>query len=241
MKCLLGIDMGTSNLKAAVYNYSGELIYKAYNEIPMIRPHYGWAEQNPLEWLQILQTVIKEIFSSTTLILEDISAVGICGQSHGVVPVNRDKKILGPCITWVDKRTTKQLNWVLANIGSDRIFNITGLRPDNIYTMCKIMWIKENQPSVYEKAHKFLLPKDHKCPSRYALRLTLEQFKESLWHKKLQIKFTLTALFLRQTAIIPLLMPSLLRAGKSLLSAVMLKCKHFVMPRQRSSTSKGRC
>ena len=157
---LLGIDLGTTQLKASIYDLEGNKISEASRGVPMQRPHPGWAQQNPELWWNQLKSVIKQILSQRDISGEQIKGVGVCGQSSGPIPIGRDGMSLGPCITWLDHRSTKQVEWILKNVGEEKILKITGSYVDNAFAAAKFLWIKENWPDIFEKAEKFLFPKD---------------------------------------------------------------------------------
>lgn len=160
MGYLLGIDLGTSKIKADIYDTKGIAIGGSSREINMILSHHNWREQDPENWWVLLKSILNEISSKTNIGLKQIEGIGICGQSHGPTPLNKRKEFIGPCITWMDQRCTEQLEWISKKVGKERVLNITGLDVDIVYTAAKILWIKENQPEIYEKAEMFLLPKD---------------------------------------------------------------------------------
>lgn len=160
MGYLLGIDLGTSSIKADVYNTKGIAICGFSREINMMKSRHNWKEQDPKNWWVLLKSILNEISSKTNISLKQIEGIGICGQSHGPTPVNKRKEFIGPCITWMDQRCAKQVEWISKKIGKERILSITGLDIDVAYTAAKILWIKENQPEIYEKSEMFLLPKD---------------------------------------------------------------------------------
>jgi len=160
MKYLLGIDLGTSTLKVDIYNIKGNWIAGDSIETQMIAPNSDFKEQDPKQWWEKFKFILNNISYKDNFNLNNIVGIGICGQSHGPTPFDKNKKNIGPCITWLDQRCLKQVQYIKNVIGNEKVLEITGFPLDVAYTAAKILWIKKNQPKIYEKTEKFLLPKD---------------------------------------------------------------------------------
>jgi xylulokinase len=160
MGYLLGIDLGTSTIKADIYDTDGVLVGGSYREIKMLESNKNWKEQDPEVWWELLKLVLRDISIEKHFDLKKIIGIGICGQSHGPTPFNKNKKNLGPCITWMDQRCNKQVRFIEKVVGREKILSITSFDLDVAYTAAKILWIKENQPDIYKQTEKFLFPKD---------------------------------------------------------------------------------
>jgi len=157
---LLGIDLGTMGVKSSIFGLDGKLMGSFYRGYPLDSPFLGWAQQDPQLWWKETCTTIRESLSQANINPESIVGIGCCGQSHGPSPLDKSGKFIGPCITWVDQRSTEQVNWVLENVTQEKVLKINQSFVDNAYTAVKLIWIKENQPELYDKTWKFLLPKD---------------------------------------------------------------------------------
>lgn len=157
---LLGIDLGTMGVKSAIFALDGRLMGSFYRDYPLDSPLPGWAQQDTELWWKETCTTIKESLAQAKINPADIAGIGCCGQSHGPSPLDKSGKFIGPCITWVDQRSTKQVNWIIENVPEEKVLKINQSSVDNAYTAAKLIWLKENQPALYDKAWKFLLPKD---------------------------------------------------------------------------------
>ena len=194
MEYLLGIDLGTSKIKADIYNTDGILLCGSYRETKMLESNKNWKEQDPEDWWELLKSILEDISFKKHFDLKKISGIGICGQSHGPTPISKYKKYLGPCITWMDQRCTEQVRFIEKVIGGEKILNITSFDLDAAYTAAKILWIKENQPDIYKQTEKFLLPKDvlvFKLTGKYSTDITdasatnLFDVKKQEWSKEI--------------------------------------------------------
>ncbi|UCD73365.1 MAG: hypothetical protein JSW01_01625 [Candidatus Bathyarchaeota archaeon] len=157
---LLGIDLGTMGVKSVIFRVDGKLMGSFYQGYPLDSPFPGWAQQDTGLWWTETCTTIKESLSQAKIDPDSIVGIGCCGQSHGPSPLDKSGKFIGPCITWVDQRSTKQVNWVLEHVTQEKVLKINQSFVDNAYTAVKLIWLKENQPKLYKEAWKFLLPKD---------------------------------------------------------------------------------
>lgn len=191
---LLGIDLGTTGVKSAIYNLDGIVIGSSYKEYPLESPRPGWAEQDQNLWWKSTITTIKESLRQANITPDSIAAIGVCGQSHGLSAISREGEPLYPCITWVDRRSEPQVQWISKKVGEKRVFEISGWPLDAAYTASKILWIKENIPRVFEQAYKFLLPKDYivfKLTGEYSTDRTdasatnLFDIKKRVWSEEL--------------------------------------------------------
>jgi xylulokinase len=158
---LLGIDIGTSGTKTVLFDKEGNTIASALGEYPLYQPKIGWAEQDPEDWWNATATTIKKVIDKSGVNPEDIKGLGLSGQMHGLVMLDKDNKVLRPSIIWCDQRTAKECEQMTALIGKERLIEITGNPALTGFTASKIMWVKNNEPEIYEKVAKILLPKDY--------------------------------------------------------------------------------
>ncbi len=158
---LLGIDIGTSGSKALLINPSGEVLVSVNNEYPMATPRPLWAEQDPADWWQATVKSIKEVMHKAVVKAVDIAGIGLTGQMHGLVLLDGQGEVLRPCIMWNDQRTAVQCASVTAHVGLENVLRLTGNQILPGFTAPKIKWVEENEPQVYQKIARVLLPKDY--------------------------------------------------------------------------------
>ena len=158
---LLGIDLGTSGNKCILINEEGEIIASSTHEYQTIMPHPTWTEQKPEDWWSATKKSIRCVLERSNVDPHRIVAIGLTGQMHGLVLLDSKGEILRPCILWNDQRTVNQCNEINNNIGVDNILNFTGNLMLTGFTAPKIIWVKENEPDIYNSVAKILLPKDY--------------------------------------------------------------------------------
>jgi xylulokinase len=161
MVYLLGIDIGTSGTKTVLFDREGNTIASALGEYDMYQPKVGWAEQNPEDWWNATASTIKDVLVKSGVNAEDVKGIGLSGQMHGLVMLDRNNKVLRPSIIWCDQRTAKECEQITELVGSERLIEITANPALTGFTASKIMWVKNNEPEIYEKVYKILLPKDY--------------------------------------------------------------------------------
>jgi xylulokinase len=157
----LVIDIGTEGAKSAIIDDCGKTICEASRNYDLRCPKPGWAEQDPDDWWHATLKNIKEILKMGKVSSNDIAAIGICGQMHAPVPVNKDCELLfrAPPL-WCDKRNIAQCMKLREKIDEKDVIKKTGNPITPAWMGIKIMWIKENYPKIYKKTYKFLTPKD---------------------------------------------------------------------------------
>jgi len=158
---LLGIDIGTSGTKTVLFDEEGKTIASSTREYPMYQPQIGWAEQRPEDWWEATSLTIKDVISKTGIDVASIKGIGLSGQMHGLVLLDKAGKVLRPSIIWCDQRTAKECIQITELIGKERLIEITANPALTGFTASKIMWVKNNEPHIYEKTAKILLPKDY--------------------------------------------------------------------------------
>ncbi len=170
---LLGLDIGTSGAKAILINNDGVVIASAITEYPMYTPQPLWTEQNPEDWWNATVESIRKVISISGIKSSEIVSIGLTGQMHGLVLLDKHGQALRPCILWNDQRTQKQCDLITEIIGREKLLELTGNPVLPGFTAPKILWVRVNEPEVYSKINKILLPKDY---IRY--RLTNEFFSD---------------------------------------------------------------
>lgn len=158
---LLGIDIGTSGTKTVLFDINGGTVASATREYPLYQPQIGWAEQNPEDWLQATAETIKEVLLKSGVNSADIKGIGLSGQMHGLVMLDKDNKVLRPSIIWCDQRTDAECKQITDLVGKEKLIQITANPALTGFTASKIMWVKNHEPAIFEKTAKILLPKDY--------------------------------------------------------------------------------
>lgn len=168
---LLGYDIGSSSVKASLVDaQSGKCIASAFypkTEAPIIAKQAGWAEQDPAMWIGNLKLATHDVLHQAEKVNpRDIKAIGISYQMHGLVCVDKDKNVLRPSIIWCDSRAVPYGNNAFANLGKDFCLGHLLNSPGN-FTAAKLAWVKQNEPELYSRIWKVMLPGDY-----IAMRLT---------------------------------------------------------------------
>lgn len=161
MAYLLGIDIGTSGTKTVLFDETGKTITSALEEYPLYQPNIGWAEQDPEDWWKASCDGIRKVLAKSGVNPADISGIGLSGQMHGMVLLDAENKVLRRSIIWCDQRTTAECAQITSLVGEKRLIEITANPALVGFTASKIMWVKNNEPAVFEKIKKILLPKDY--------------------------------------------------------------------------------
>ena len=155
----IGIDLGTSSLKAVIAGSDGGTIDSARAEYPVSYPKAGWSEQNPDDWYDALIAVFKELRNRNNL--GKVRAVSFCGQMHGLVILDKDGNVIRPAILWNDSRTVAQCDYLNNTIGKDKLLGWTGNIAYAGFTAPKILWLKKHEPQKFARIAKIMLPKDY--------------------------------------------------------------------------------
>lgn len=153
---LLGIDIGTSACKVAIFDKNGQVHATASGDYPVYYPKPGWAEQNPEEWWQAVCQAIKTALKAGNISAEEIAGIGIDGQSWSAIAVGRDGKVLTNTPIWMDTRAKDICEELNEMHGADGFFQLSGNSLQPSYTTAKIIWYQRNMPDVYEKIDKIL-------------------------------------------------------------------------------------
>jgi len=175
MGYLIGIDIGTSGTKTVLFDESGNTLASALKEYPLYQPHVGWAEQDPEDWWDAVCFTIKKVISESGIDAKDISGVGLSGQMHGAVLLDENDNVLRRAIIWCDQRSSYECEQITSIIGAKRLVEITANPALTGFTASKVMWVKNNEPHVFEKIKKILLPKDYirfKLTGEYATEVS---------------------------------------------------------------------
>lgn len=161
MAFLLGIDIGTSGTKTVLFDESGSTIASALGEYPLYQPNIGWAEQDPEDWWKATYITIKEVLQKSGIKPCDIKGIGLSGQMHGAVLLDKEYNALRKAIIWCDQRSSAECDQITSLIGKERLIEITANPALTGFTASKVMWVKNKEPEIFEKIKKILLPKDY--------------------------------------------------------------------------------
>lgn len=174
MNYLLGLDIGTSGVKALLISVEGKIISSKTESYPLATPHSGWAEQSPYDWWEATVKVIEEVVSSTPIGSTQIKGISLSGQMHSSVFLDEKMEVIRPAILWSDTRTSEQCKEIYTKVGGlNQLIDYVSNPALEGFTAPKILWLKENEPENYQKVKYILLAKDY---IRY--RLTGELFTE---------------------------------------------------------------
>lgn len=165
MEALLGIDLGTTGVKAALFAASdGHVISWAFIDYPLSHPQPGWAEQDPEEWWQATITAIRSCLAGGVhhgVRPADIRGVGLSGQMHGVVLLDGQDNVLRPCIIWADQRSDAQCRWMTEKVGASRLIEYVSNPALPGFSAPKALWVRDNEPSIFAQTRTIILPKDY--------------------------------------------------------------------------------
>lgn len=168
MGILIGIDVGTTALKAIAVSPEGAVVASRLVEYPLDTPRPGWAEQSADLWWDAAVRAVRGLLDGG-VDAGSVAGVGLSGQMHGLVPMDASDRPLRPAILWCDQRTTAECEWLAANVGAE-MARVACNPPLTGFTAPKILWLKSNEPRNYDAMKYFLLPKDY-----IRLRLTGER------------------------------------------------------------------
>jgi xylulokinase len=163
VSALVGLDVGTSGVKALAVSPDGEVLARAGGEYPLAVPRPGWAEQDPEDWWRAAEAALEAVGASTAL------GIGLSGQMHGLVLLDDADRVLRPAILWNDQRTAAECAEIETQLGLERLVALTGNRALTGFTAPKLLWVRRHEPDVYRRIARVLLPKDY-----VRLRLTGE-------------------------------------------------------------------
>jgi xylulokinase len=154
----LGLDLGTSGVKALLVDDAQHPIATASSEIAVSRPHDGWSEQDPQAWIDACEAAISALKTSHPAEISAVRGIGLSGQMHGATLLDESGKVLRPCILWNDTRSFREA----AALDAKPIFReLTGNIVFPGFTAPKLLWLREHEPDVFRRVAKVLLPKDY--------------------------------------------------------------------------------
>ena len=161
MPYLMGLDISTTSAKALIIDDAGNVVAVANSPQPISQPEPLWSEQDPADWWTGIAKSIRKALADSGLKGDDISAIGLTGQMHGLVLLDENGAVLRPSILWNDQRTQAQCDFMTGVIGQQRLIELTGNLALTGFTAPKILWVRDHEPDIYARAKQVLLPKDY--------------------------------------------------------------------------------
>jgi xylulokinase len=159
---LLGIDVGTGGTRALIIDQQGKIVAAATeNHEPFASPKIGWAEQKPEDWWRACGIAVRKALSGGNLTGADIACVGFSGQMHGAVMLDEADAVVRPALIWCDVRTEKQCEELTRKIGAERLIQLTCNPALPNFTLTKLLWVRENEPTNWDRVRSIMLPKDY--------------------------------------------------------------------------------
>jgi xylulokinase len=155
----LGLDFGTSSVKGVLIDGNQKIVATASSSLKVSRPQSGWSEQNPEDWWKAANDVIKQLKLLKPKALSAVEGIGLSGQQHGATLLDKAGKVLRPCILWNDARSFRECDDIIRN--EPGAVSLTGNIPLAGYTAPKLLWVKKNEPKIFNRVAKVLLPKDY--------------------------------------------------------------------------------
>lgn len=158
----LGIDVGTSGTKAIVVAPSGRILAEASVPHPLHSPRPGWNEQHPEEWWRATETAVGRVLASLGKLRARVRGIGLSGQMHGSVFLDREYAVIRPALLWNDQRTARQCEEMTALVGGEAaLLSQTLNRALPGFTAPKVLWLRDEEPSAFRKLRRVILPKDY--------------------------------------------------------------------------------
>ncbi|NIA14910.1 MAG: xylulokinase [Nitrospiraceae bacterium] len=161
MSLAIGLDVGTSGTKGIAVDAEGQVVASALEEYPLLSPKPNWAEQDPAEWKGAAIKVLSRLAVDLGPCAVDVKGLGLTGQMHGSVFLDADNQVLRPAILWCDQRTAAQCDAITEKVGAERLIEMVCNPALTGFTAPKILWLRDNEPEVYERVKRVLLPKDY--------------------------------------------------------------------------------
>jgi xylulokinase len=155
MSAAVGLDVGTSGVKALAISETGEVIGRAEVGYGLSTPRPGWAEQDPADWWRATQEALA------ALAVGEVAGIGLSGQMHGLVALDAAGEVIRPAILWNDQRTAAECREIEERVGFDRLVELTGNRALTGFTAPKLLWMRRHEPDAYARIARIMLPKDY--------------------------------------------------------------------------------
>ena len=161
MAYYIGLDIGTSAAKALLCDQDGKIIAIAQKEYPLYAPHPLWSEQEPADWWQGSVQAIQQLVQTSGIPADQIAGIGLTGQMHGSVFLDKENQVIRPALLWNDQRTAAECEQITALVGYEHLIEISGNPALTGFQAPKILWLRNHEPQHYDRVAKVLLPKDY--------------------------------------------------------------------------------
>jgi len=159
---VLGIDVGTGGTRAVLLDDAGRVLGAATAEhAPMASPQLGWAEQDPRDWWRAARIAIRECLGKASANANEVAAIGLSGQMHGLVMLDENGEVLRPALLWCDQRTEKECQVITERVGAKRLIELVANPALTGFTLPKIWWVRAHEPQVWARVRSVMLPKDY--------------------------------------------------------------------------------
>jgi xylulokinase len=160
MEYLLGIDIGSGGVKETLLSVSGQPVASATVEYPTYYPEVSWTEQDPEDWYRAVCEGLSSLLGKSGVRSSDIRAIAVDAATHTAVLMDRDCRVLDRAILWTDQRSVRESAWLDERYG-DMLFEVTYHRPDTLWTLPQLLWIRNHKPDVFERIGHILFAKDY--------------------------------------------------------------------------------
>ncbi|HXA66768.1 MAG TPA: xylulokinase [Bryobacteraceae bacterium] len=158
----LGLDVGTGGTRVLLVDENGHVRHACtapHEDMRMERP--GWAEQRPEDWWDAAGQAIRGVLSQANVSGQDVRGVGLSGQMHGLVVLDETGRVIRPALIWCDQRSQRQVDWINQTAGKEMVLRSTANPVLTGFTLPKLLWVRDNQPRLFERVRRMLLPKDY--------------------------------------------------------------------------------
>src|SRR5215218_3864060 len=143
MRAAIGLDVGTTGLKALAVDEAGRVVARSEVGYPLSTPRPGWSEQDPADWWRATQEALE------VLAVDEVAGIGLSGQMHGLVALDAAGEVIRPAILWNDGRTAAECAEIEAKVGLERLIALTGNRALTGFTAPKLLWLRKHEPEAY--------------------------------------------------------------------------------------------
>lgn len=161
MRVSIGVDVGTTGARAVAVDERGAVVDARTAEYPLLTPRPRWTEQDPAEWWRATREVVGAVAATGRAASSEIAGIGLTGQMHGSVFLDRGGEVIRPALLWNDQRTGAQCQEITDRVGPQRIVEITGNPALTGFQAPKVLWLRDEEPANYERVAHVLLPKDY--------------------------------------------------------------------------------
>jgi len=161
MTAVVGVDLGTTGGKAVLVNEHGEVLGTAWREYPMHRPHAGWAENDPDDWVRAAEGMVRDVVAGSGVDPASVKAVSFVAQRDPVVLIDDAGEVLTPSISWLDRRDPEETDGLFREFGRKHLTAVSGVVPVPALTLPNLVWTRRHLPAIWERARHALFVKDY--------------------------------------------------------------------------------